>query len=79
MKIGLITLNGYHNYGNRLQNYALQKFIGNLADDITVDTIWVEDKLEKSISNAEIFKYARRYIFNRHGFRDYVKSKKIYL
>lgn len=54
----------------------MQKFIGNLADDITVDTIWAEEKLEESISNAEIFKYARRYIFNRHGFRDYVKSKK---
>lgn len=26
-KVGLITLNGYFNYGNRLQNYALQEFI----------------------------------------------------
>ncbi|WP_286312476.1 polysaccharide pyruvyl transferase family protein [Romboutsia ilealis] len=26
-KVGIITLNGYSNYGNRLQNYALQKFI----------------------------------------------------
>lgn len=28
------------------------------------------------ISNAEIIKKVRRYIFNRHGFRDYVNSKK---
>lgn len=26
-KVGIITLNGYFNYGNRLQNYALQEFI----------------------------------------------------
>ena len=26
-KVGIITLNGYMNYGNRLQNYALQEFI----------------------------------------------------
>ena len=23
-KIGILTLNGYNNYGNRLQNYALE-------------------------------------------------------
>lgn len=26
-KVGILTLNGYFNYGNRLQNYALQEFI----------------------------------------------------
>ena len=76
MKIGVMTLNGYHNYGNRLQNYALHNFIEGLSDGIKVDTIWVEEKSEKMISNAEIIKAFRRYIFNRHGFRDYVKSKK---
>ena len=25
--IGIITLHGYHNYGNKLQNYALQEVI----------------------------------------------------
>lgn len=30
-KIGIVTLNGEHNYGNRLQNYALQKSISNLG------------------------------------------------
>jgi hypothetical protein len=36
-KIGIITLNGYFNYGNRLQNYALQesiKSLGYMADTI---------------------------------------------
>lgn len=30
-KIGIITLNGYFNYGNRLQNYALQDVIENFG------------------------------------------------
>ena len=37
-KIGIITLNGYFNFGNRLQNYALTKILeekGNI-----VNTIW---------------------------------------
>ena len=39
MKIGIITLNGNRNYGNKLQNYALQKFLNDLSDKIDVYTI----------------------------------------
>lgn len=42
MKIGIITLNGYNNYGNRLQNYALQFFLEKL--NIKSDTIWCDEK-----------------------------------
>jgi len=38
-KIGIITLNGYVNYGNRLQNYALQEALKTYGYD--VQTIWV--------------------------------------
>ena len=38
MRIGKITLDGYSNYGNLLQNYALQEVLLRYAD--TVDTIW---------------------------------------
>lgn len=41
-KIGILTLNGYFNYGNRLQNYALQEFInmnGFECETIINDTI----------------------------------------
>lgn len=37
MRVGIITLNGYFNYGNRLQNYALQKFL--ISKNIDVCTI----------------------------------------
>lgn len=49
-KIGIITLNGYFNYGNRLQNYALQESIKYLG--YVVDTIIPQqderDKIKKS-------------------------------
>ncbi len=38
MKVGIITLNGYFNYGNRLQNYALQKSLEKMGFE--VETIW---------------------------------------
>ena len=36
-KVGIITLNGYFNYGNRLQNYALQEVLKSLG--FNVETI----------------------------------------
>lgn len=38
-KVGIITVHGYHNYGNRLQNYAVQKIIEELGfEAITLKT-----------------------------------------
>lgn len=44
LKVGIITLNGYFNYGNRLQNYALQEVIKGLGFE--VDTIIKENTKE---------------------------------
>lgn len=38
MRIGKLTLDEYYNYGNKLQNYALQVFLEKYAE--RVDTIW---------------------------------------
>lgn len=50
-KIGIITLNGEFNYGNRLQNFALQKVLHSY--NVQVDTIVIEtnklDKLKKHL------------------------------
>ncbi|MCD5032917.1 polysaccharide pyruvyl transferase family protein [Enterococcus faecalis] len=50
-KIGIITLNGEFNYGNRLQNFALQKVLNSY--NIQVDTIEIKmnklDKLKKNL------------------------------
>lgn len=40
-KIGIVTLNGYFNYGNRLQNYALTKYLEGLG--YKVYSIWDKD------------------------------------
>ena len=45
-KIGIITLNGYHNYGNRLQNYATQEVLKSLG-------FFVETFLVKKINNKK--------------------------
>ena len=32
MKIGIITINDNRNFGNRLQNYAVQRIMSNYGD-----------------------------------------------
>lgn len=78
MKIGIITLNGNRNYGNKLQNYALQKFLKGLSDKIDVDTIWYTK--DNYILNKKIMtlRNLRRFIFNRHNYRRYF-LKNIYV
>ena len=51
-RIGIITLPGYYNYGNRLQNYALQQVLKSL--NCTVETIRVEDntKITSNVNNS---------------------------
>lgn len=39
-KIGIITLNGYFNYGNRLQNFALQETLKTY--NYKVETVWIK-------------------------------------
>ena len=40
-KIGIITLNGYFNFGNRLQNYALTKILEEKGFEVY--TIWYKN------------------------------------
>lgn len=49
-KVGIITLNGYSNYGNRLQNYALQEVVKDLgfsADTLIIPRNGVQVNFEK--------------------------------
>lgn len=45
-KVGIVTLTGYSNYGNRLQNYALQEVIKGFGFD--VETIKIGNLNEKT-------------------------------
>lgn len=56
-KIAIITLNGYFNYGNRLQNYALQESVNMLGyecDTIINNTNIRRDKKEHERSKIEM-------------------------
>ena len=74
MRIGIITLNGFFNYGNRLQNYALQEFLKQIVPDAEVNTIWYEKDNFKLNEHIVSFKNLRRYLFNRHNFRNYIDN-----
>ena len=82
MKIGIITINDNNNYGNRLQNYALQKFLINELKIEKVDTIWYSSK-NRYLSKVDIFnwktwvKYIIKYIINWKNQRKDLKE--IYL
>ena len=52
IKIGILTINDYTNYGNRLQNYASQETLRNL--DLIVDTL-VFTRRNKYLLNVRIF------------------------
>lgn len=60
-KIGIMTLNGYENYGNRLQNFALQYFLQNMNNE--VETIVYHVKFPTGIRNKIIFHLKQKDMF----------------
>lgn len=71
MKIAILTLCTYNNYGNRLQNYALQKFLSRYAE--IVDTIWYEKKNFLPEKPLWDWKILIKCILNRHNMRKNMK------
>ena len=53
-KVAIITLNGYFNYGNRLQNYALQQVLKSFG--FHVETILVNHNTENKNSDTKLIK-----------------------
>lgn len=73
MKIGKITLDGYFNYGNVLQNYALRQVLLQYAD--VVDCLWHEqDKFLVRTWYKWSWKEPIKWILNYHGYRDKIFS-----
>ena len=68
MIIGIVTLNGYENYGNRLQNYALQQIIENIG--FKAYTLW-------PVSFKQSFKYFLKILIPFKS--KYKKNKALYL
>ena len=62
MKVGIITLLGHFNYGNRLQNYALQIFLQKYKNN--VETIWYKEKTNFELSYKINLKTIIKFIIN---------------
>lgn len=62
-KIGIVTLHGYYNYGNRLQNFALKHFIDKLGFE-TVTTVIDESGDSNKISIKEKIKNIKGLTYN---------------
>lgn len=72
MKIGKLTQDGYGNYGNILQNYALQEFLLNYAEE--VDSIWhTSSELLCNFWQWDI-KNEIKFLLNYKGFRKAIKN-----
>ncbi|GKX31764.1 hypothetical protein SH1V18_42440 [Vallitalea longa] len=60
-KVGIITLHGYENYGNKLQNYALQEVIKNLG--YLPHTVVIQEVYKNENKCLRIFKKAIKMSF----------------
>ena len=75
MKTAILTLNGNSNYGNRLQNYALQFYLKKLGVECTTiilnapQTLWFGFN-DYNVSDYKInFKNIVKWAINWRGFR----------
>lgn len=87
-KVGVLTLNGYNNYGNRLQNYALEETIKNLG--CKPQTIIVNrktkvkeekltDKLKQVSSISELFFKANNKLHNKKNRKHVLNREKNFI
>lgn len=73
MKISIITINDNNNYGNRLQNYALQFFLKCHIN--IVKTIWYDEPTRLKIKDIINFKSIIKFMINRNSYRYYLKNE----
>lgn len=75
LKVAIITINDNNNYGNRLQNYALQQYLYNEIKIEKVDTIWYDlEYTSKTKVNIFSWKVWIKYLINWKNIRMYLKE-----
>ena len=76
IRLAKLTLNGYFNYGNLLQSYALQQILRRYAE--CVDTIWhTTDNFMPSTWGKWTWKEPIKWLLNRNSFRSDMVSGRI--
>lgn len=73
MEIAIITINDNNNYGNRLQNYALQMFLKNYVNK--VKTIWYDKPTKFELKDIMSVKPIIKFMINRNDYRHYLKNE----
>lgn len=75
MKVAIITINDNNNYGNRLQNYALQQFLLKKLKINLVDTIWYSSIYNYKLkSDIFTWKMWLKYLINWKNIRKHLKE-----
>ena len=69
-RVGIITLHGHYNYGNKLQNYALQETIKYLGCD--VETVIICNGIKKTNKPYNITKKIKE--INNLSYRNFAKK-----
>ena len=70
MKVGIITINDNNNYGNRLQNYAVQTFLKKQnVDSITIKNQTLTNNKKKVILGFCKYIYIRIFKTKRKNLR----------
>ena len=75
MKSAILTLDGHLNYGNRLQNYALQKCLSNFGD---CSTLWWNGPYELFAKRKFTIKEKIKILLNYHNFENKVVQYDLY-
>lgn len=66
-KVGIVTLNGYYNYGNRLQNYALKLFLEKMGYEVST-TIIMNKNISRKMYVKKIYLDSSRNVFKTFSF-----------
>lgn len=77
MKIGILTINDYNNYGNRLQNYALQEVLKSLGHEpYTIRNLVVNDRRNRMVRNlAKINRIRKKIAIQHKNEFDFIREK----
>ena len=76
-KVGIITLNGYFNYGNRLQNYALQTILEDLGYDVETILYFEEPLINNDTLINKVLRNLKDIKEIKNKFNNKLKAKKI--
>ena len=76
-KIAIITITSGLNYGNRLQNYALSKYINSLGLEVeTLNNNGKEIIIKRWLKNIYNFILRRKYLIRKNNFAKFNKNIK---